>query len=164
DNASHTFPAFNATPGADAMVSAVAVQNDGKTVLGGDFSHVNSYFLNHLARMNLDGSVDTSFQIGNGADDFVSAVLIYPPNGPDANKILVAGGFTSFNGMQRNGVARLLPNGSLDPTFNIGNGANGAVRTMLLQANGGIVIAGDFTFFNDVVRLGIARLNPDGSV
>src|SRR2546428_712029 len=90
-------------------VSEVTVQNDGKTVLGGDFTHVNSYFLNHLARMNLDGSVDTGFQIGNGADAFVSSVVIYPTSSPNASKILIAGGFTSFNGMQRNGIARLLP-------------------------------------------------------
>src|SRR5439155_24411990 len=164
DDASTTFPAFNTTPGADATVNAIAVQPDGKTVLGGDFRNVNSRFLNHIARMNTDGSVDPSFQPGNGADGVVSSVLIYPTNGPNANKILIAGGFNSYNGTQRNSIARLRTDGSLDTTFNPGNGANGPVRAMVLQSDGAIVIAGDFTSFNDVLRLGLARLNSDGSL
>ncbi len=164
DNASHTFPAFNTLPGADGVVSAVAVQDDGKTVLGGDFGHINSQFYSHIGRMNVDGSVDTTFRAGSGADAFVSSIVIYPASSTNAGKILIAGGFTSYNGVPRNGIARLLPDGSLDPTFNPGNGANGSVRAMVLQADGGIVVAGDFTFFNDMARSGFARLNPDGSV
>src|SRR5262249_45501960 len=124
DNASHTTPAFNATPGADGIVSAVAIQPDGKTVLGGDFRHINSQFYNHIGRMNVYGCVVAAFLPGNAADDFVSAVAVYPASSPNANQILIAGGFTSYNGVQRNGIARLLSDGTLDMSFNPGSGAN----------------------------------------
>ena len=77
-----------------------------------------------------------------------------------------------MNGFQRNGIVRLLANGQVDTTFAPGNGAQdpnspngtGAVRALAVQQDGKILIFGDFTFFNDVPRNHIARLNPDGSL
>jgi uncharacterized delta-60 repeat protein len=83
---------------------------------------------------------------------------------PDANKIIIAGGFTSFNGYLRNSIARLLPDGSLDTSFAPGSGANAPIWGMALQSDGRIVIAGEFTKFNDKPRAHIARLNADGSL
>ena len=170
DNVKTTFPQFNEIPGANGGVSAVAVQADGKTVLGGEFTSVNAQRRDHIARLNLDGSLDTSFVVGNGANGPVSAVLIYPTNVPNAGKILIAGSFSSYNGTTRNGIARLLPNGQLDTTFVPGSGTadlwtgeTGPVRAMAMQSDGKIVIVGAFGYYNYVLRAGIARLNTDGS-
>lgn len=164
DFADHTFPSRNLTPGANNMVSAVAVQPDGRTVLVGDFDRVNAQPRPHIARMTASGALDTTFTPGGGTDGFISSVLLYPTNSVHAGKILIGGGFTDYNGSERHGIARLLPNGFVDPSFNPGNGANGAVRTMVLQPDDRIIIAGDFTEYNDEVRHGFARLEPNGSL
>lgn len=161
---------FNRTPGANAEVMSVVVQPDGKTVLGGDFTRVNTKTRNRIARMNLDGSVDESFQPGDGANSTVTRVLLYPDTGPYAGRILIVGRFTTYNNIPRRGIARLLPTGALDPSFRPGNGARGPAGTdatiwaAVIQPDDKIVVAGDFVTFNDVTRYGLARLNPDGSL
>src|SRR5207247_2440505 len=79
-------------------------------------------------------------------------------------KIVIAGSFGSYNGTPRGHIARVRNNGSLDPTFNPGTGANGNIRAIALQSDGGIVVAGDFTLFDGADRFGLARLNSDGSL
>lgn len=164
DSVASTTPRFNPAPGANNPVRALAVQADDRTIIGGDFTAYNSAPRNRIARLNLDGSVDTTFEPGTGADDFVSGIAIYPPGATSAGKILIVGGFTSYNNIQRNGVARLNPNGALDGTFAVGTGANGVVRGVGIQADEKVVIVGEFTEVNGVVRYGVARLNADGSV
>lgn len=165
--------AFNLTPGANNTVRAVAVQEDLKAIIGGDFRDYNSITREHIVRVNADGSVDYSFNPGNGMgprdESSVHAVYVYPTNTVFGGRILAAGDFSSYNGITRHGIVRLMPDGSLDPTFTPGNGArmgstNAAIYAMAVQADGKIVIAGDFTEFNDIGFNGIARLNTNGTV
>jgi len=160
----YTNPRFYTTPGANNTVNAVAVQPDNKTLLGGDFDHVNSFTRNHVARFNIDGSLDQSFAPGTAADGGVNALVLYPPTGTNANKVLIGGAFSSYNGTARRGLARLNTNGTLDTTFSPGNGADGVVQAVALQNDGKIIVAGDFTFFNDLNVHGIMRVNPDGTL
>jgi uncharacterized delta-60 repeat protein/uncharacterized repeat protein (TIGR01451 family) len=155
---------YNLTPGANNTVNTVVVQPDGKTVLGGDFTAVNTRPHNRLARLNANGSVDTTFTPGTGADSSVASVLLHPAGSSLAGRMVIGGSFSSYNGTPRNGLARLLPNGQLDPTFVTGNGANGTVRAMAMQPDGKVIIAGDFTEYNDFTRNGLARINTDGSL
>ena len=165
DNVSATTPRFNLTPGANNIVRALAVQADQRTIIGGDFTAYNATPRNRMARINPDGSLDSSFNPGTGADGFVNSVAVYRNTGPDNNgKAVVGGGFTSINNIQRNGVARLNVNGSLDTTFDPGTGANGTVYSVAIQNDGKVIVAGDFTEFNNVARPGVARLNADGSL
>lgn len=164
---SSTQPPFNATPGANNIVAAVAVQPDGRTVLVGDFTAVNSVSRFRVARMNPDGSLDLSFNPGSGADGFVQSLIIYPSNSStttNGGKILIGGGFSAFNNVSRRGIARLNANGTLDTSFNPGNGADGTVHSLALQSDGKVLVAGDFTHWNDVPVSGIMRLNVDGSL
>jgi uncharacterized delta-60 repeat protein len=165
DDVSYSTPRFNNSPGANNIVRTVAVQPDQRTVIGGDFTAFNSFPRSRIARINVDGSHDTSFNPGTGADDFVTSIAIYPAlGGPNDGKIVAVGGFTSMNNIQRNGIARLNTDGSLDTTFSPGGGANGVVRSVALQGDGKVVLAGEFNRFNGVERNGVARLNVDGSL
>lgn len=165
DGVSTTTPRLNPAPGANNIVRAVAVQPDQRTVIVGDFTAYNSFPRNRIARINTDGSNDASFNPGTGADDFIVSVAVYPAaGGANDGKIVVGGGFTSMNNIQRNGIARLNTDGSLDTLFNPGSGADGVVRSVAIQGDGKVVIGGEFTQFNGFQRRGVARLNADGSL
>ena len=150
---------FDIGTGADLVVNAVAVQPDGRIVVVGDFAHFNGVALTGIARLNPDGSLDGSFNPGTGFNDSVRLVGVQ-----EDGRILVGGFFTEFNGVVRNRVARLMPDGSLDESFDVGAGANGSVYSLAVQSDGKILVGGSFSTFNNLNRSGIVRLNPDGSV
>ncbi len=157
-------PSFNPGPGASgatATVFAVALQTDGKVVIGGTFSQVGGQARGNIARLNADGSLDTTFlSSGVGANGDVFAVLVQPDG-----KIVICGDFTTVNGAARNRIARLNSDGTLDFSFlAAGSGANFAVNSAALQSDGKIVIGGRFSAINDTTRNRIARLNSDGTL
>jgi uncharacterized delta-60 repeat protein len=145
-----------------AIVYAIALQTDGKIIVGGYFSDYNGTSTNDIIRLNSDGSLDASFNTGTGTGSAYTTV--YAIALQMDRKIIVGGQFTDYNGTSKNNIARLNSDGSLDAAFNTGSGADGDVRSMIIQPNGKIVIAGRFYDYNDVERNKIARLNADGSL
>ncbi len=138
---------------ANGSVRAIAIQSDGKAVIGGDFTTVNGVTANHIARLNSDGSVDGTFA-GNVSPSTVSSIAIQLDG-----RIVVVGQFPQASGVTRNNITRLLPSGAVDPTINFGDGANGAVDTAVIQPNDQmIVIGGGFTQYNDQPAGHVARI------
>src|SRR5262249_48643042 len=78
-------------------------------------------------------------------------------------RIMIVGAFTSVGNSHRNGVARLNPDGTLDPTFDAGLGANDIVRAVAVQADGDVIIGGHFTAVNGQEHNYLARLHSDGT-
>jgi uncharacterized delta-60 repeat protein len=144
--------------GADSEVKAITIQADGKIVVGGAFGKFNGVSRVSIARLNSDGTLDSTFNPGGGALFWVNAIALQPDG-----KILIGGPFTTFNGVVRKGVARLLSNGTLDSAFDPGTGANNGVNSIAVQTDGKIVIGGIFTNFNGTLANHLARLNADGS-
>jgi uncharacterized delta-60 repeat protein/uncharacterized repeat protein (TIGR01451 family) len=159
DNYSATTPPYNQVPGANSTVFAVAVQPDGRELVAGDFTAFNTVTRNRIARLTQNGQLDTSFDAQDGADRFITSMLLYP-NG----NILLGGAFNSINRTPRNGLARLKPDGSLDTTFFPGQGANGTVWATAFGPNSTVIAAGEFTTFNNLPRNFVARVNGDGSL
>jgi hypothetical protein len=54
--------------------------------------------------------------------------------------------------------------GSLDPSFDPGDGPNGVVRYLALAPDGKVLIGGGFTEVNGHFRTHLARLHPDGQL
>ena len=144
--------------GASATVYAVAVQTDGKVIIGGDFTNYNGTAVGHVARLNANGTLDTSFT-GTGANASVLAVAVQLDG-----KILIGGAFTSVNGTVCNHIARLNSDGTLDTGFTPGVGADDLVSAIALQADTRIVLGGQFMHCTGVNRSRITRLNPDGTL
>lgn len=144
---------FEAGGGANGQVFAIAVQNDGKILVGGDFVRVNQVERNHIARLKADGSVDMSFDPGAGPNSGVRCLAIQPDG-----KILIGGIFTSVQGAPRSRIARLKADGTVDTDFDPGAGADEVVRWVGTEENGAILIAGGFTKCDGVERMRIARL------
>jgi uncharacterized delta-60 repeat protein len=137
-----------------------AIQNDGKILVGGNFTSYNGIPANRIARLNPDGTLDTTFTTGTGFDNVVYSFAIQPDN-----KIIMGGWFTSYNGNSTNYIVRLNEDGSVDSSFNpTGTGFNWRVEKTILQSDGKIIVGGLFVSFNGATKNYIARLNHDGSL
>jgi uncharacterized delta-60 repeat protein len=161
---------FNPNP--NGIVNAVAIQPDGKILVGGYFTQLNpslsgNVSAGYIARLNHDGSVDTAF--APAANGVVRSIVLQP-NG----QILLTGEFTaikptgSSSWVTRNYAARLNPDGTLDGTFN--PNPNAIIYAVAYQSNGQVLIGGSFTTVqptgsgSPVARNRIARLNADGTL
>lgn len=149
---------FNPGTGANSHVYSLAIQSDGKILIGGDFTSYNGTARNYIARLNTDGSLDTGFNPGTGANSYVNAVSVLSDG-----KILIGGNFTSYNGTTRFHIARINADGSLDTGFNPGT-SNGLVNALAVQPDGKILVTGGFSLYNGTSRNRIARVNADGSL
>ena len=150
------------TASANSTVAAFAFQPDGKVILGGYFTAIQSRGLatgalrNRLARVGADGTLDTTFQVDAEGRPLVSLVQ------PDG-KVVIGGSFTTVGGLTRSYLARLNPDGSVDASY-APAAPNGRVLSIARQADGKLIIAGTFTLIGTTARSYLARLNTDGSL
>lgn len=151
---------FNINMDPDKTPNQLVIQPDSKILVGGEFSTFNGVASNRLIRLNVDGSVDTSFNVGTGFVGFVYAITLQ-----NDGKILVGGSFTSFNGQSNRRIVRLNPDGSQDTSFNSGSGfSNGIVRTIAVQTNGSILLGGSFSSkYNGINVKRMLRLFSNGT-
>ncbi len=134
-------------------VSCLAMLPHDQIVIAGNFSEIDGYSRNGIARLNADGSLDQTFDPGLGPDGFIWGVAAQGDG-----KIIIIGGFGSFDGTKFPGIARLNHDGSLDHSFIPGAvPGGGQIFSVACQTDGKIVISGSFT-------QGIARLNGDAPV
>ncbi len=152
---------FTTTFGVAASITAIGVQADSKVIFAGDFNRINGVPRVSIARVNADGSLDTTFNPGTGFNGTISKIVVQSDG-----KILVGGDIFSYNGTPRRGIARLNADGSLDTNFNPITPSNTflTVNTIALQSDGKILIGGTFNSVNGQTRTSIARLNADGSL
>jgi uncharacterized delta-60 repeat protein len=149
-------------PQGTQWVDRVFVQDDGDVILGGCWTNPAC----SLVRLNFYGNPDASF-------------LCPKATGFDANspghiedlathldgRIAIVGDFRTVNGVTRNGVAWLQPNGALDLTFDPGSGAeDSTARRVVIEPDGRVVIGGWFMRVRGAERRGFARFNPDGTL
>ena len=136
-------------------VRALAVQPDGKLLVGGYFATLGGEPRDQIGRLNADGTVDADFN--PGAEGTVVALAVQPDG-----KIVVGGRFTTLDGTPRDNIGVLNPDGSLDPTFI--TQTDDAVWSLATQADGKLLVAGFFTTLGGEARSYVGRLNADGTV
>ena len=145
--------------GYNRKVYCVAVQNDGKILVGGIFSSFNGISRNSIARLNTDGTLDTTFDAQTNPNGTIYSLTVQ-----NDGKILVGGYFTSINGTSRKSIARLNTDGTLDTTFDPGAGFNGTVYSIEIQGDGKVLAGGFFSSYNGISRNNIVCLNTDGTL
>ena len=143
---------FNPGSGVDIWINSIILQADNKILISGNFTKYNNVSRNHIARLNPDGSLESTFNPDRGANFLIWTTTLQPDG-----KILIGGNFTQYNGTPRNRLARLNSDGSLDTTFNPGTRTNSLLWAITLQPDGKILIGGGFYQYNDTPRDRIAR-------
>lgn len=147
--------------GAALNISNVEVLRDGKILLSGNFLTFNGFSTNKIVRLNQDGSVDSSFNIGSGFNDDINAMLVQPDG-----KIILGGKFTNYNGVEANRIIRLNEDGTSDVGFLSGTGLTGdAVQIIKTDSSGNIMVGGSFkgTYNNTAVNR-VFFLNSNGTI
>jgi uncharacterized delta-60 repeat protein len=150
-----TPPADDFNPGADGLINALALQPDGKILVGGAFVSLAGQPRSRIARLNADGTLDAGFNPGANSDVYA---LVVQADG----RIVVGGAFTSLGGGTRSRIGRLNTDGTQDIGFS--PGANSDVYALVVQPDGKIVVGGYFTTLGGGTRNRIARLNADGTL
>ena len=101
------------TPAAiNGSVHSVALLQDGRLLIGGDFTRVGDQTRHDVAVLAADGSVDMAFDPAGGTNGSVTEVVALPDGGA-----VIMGAFTQFSGEARKGTARLTAAGTLDTSF-----------------------------------------------
>jgi len=156
-------PSFSCTftPTSNPAI-AMALQSDGKIVVGGAFTGVSATSINRIVRLETNGSIDATFSAGTGFDNNVLVV-----NVESDGKIMVGGAFSGYNGNASSQIVRLNGDGSIDNTFVVGSGFTGPVSTRVLSItknNNRYVVTGLFSGYQSTTQGLIVGLNNNGSI
>jgi uncharacterized delta-60 repeat protein len=152
----HPAVLYSPNPSSTSVIG-LALQTDGKILIGGFFTSVTGQPRANLARLSSDGSLDANFTNGTGGTVYDVKVL--------ANaKVMVAGAFDTLAGQTRHGIGRLNADGSFDGSFTTPYPAAN-ILGMQVQADSKILING-FSLYSITgqVQNAVGRLNSDGSV
>jgi len=149
---------FNIGTGFNQDVYTITQTNDGGYLVGGNFTTYNGITKNKLVKLTPTGSIDNSFNIGTGFNNYVYTIA------ETNNGYLVGGDFTTYNGVSVNRIVKLSATGSIDNSFNIGTGFNQPVVSTNIITNQLYLISGDFTTYNGSSVNRILFLDNQGSI
>ncbi len=149
---------FGIGGGFNNTVNSVALQADGKIVVGGAFSGYNNNYSNRIVRLLTWWGIDTGFIVWGGFNNTVNVVAVQADG-----KIVVGGAFTSYSGTAQNRITRLTSTGARDTTFVIWAWCNNTVNALAIQADGKIIIGWAFTTYAWVAQSRITRLSTTGA-
>lgn len=151
--------------GFNVTIHAIAIQSDGKILVGGAFNNFNNNSRAGIVRLNANGTIDNTFTVGTG---FGTGRTVYSIVIQSDGKILAGGDFITYNDTTGvNGLVRLNTNGTLDSSFTQGGfntTSSGSIRTIKVLSSGDILVGGDFTTYKGNTRNGIVKINSTGTV
>ena len=147
--------------------------NDGKVYVGGDFTTYRGASQSRLARLNTDGTLDTSFSVGTGPNSTVRKIVIIPDG-----SLFISGSFTAYNGTSTSYVCKVNTNGTIDNSFSTGSGFQYAglndftssysgsptINNIKYDPAGKLYVIGSFAMYRGVAKNCIVRLNLDGTI
>ncbi len=148
------------SPEINDQVRALALQPDGKILIGGNFNQIGTQGFHEFGRLNPDGTIDTNF-LGS-ANSSTDTVAVQP----DLN-ILVGGWFNYLNNWPHARIGRFYPDGGLDPAVNPAIASatlTPFVDSLVPQPDGKFLVGGWFTSLAGQPRNYIGRFNADGTL
>ncbi len=143
-------------PNANSFVYSIVVQTDGKILVGGNFNFIGGQMRYGMARLDGTSALADSFDPNTTGAVYSIAVQV-------DGRILVGGDFTFIGGQSRSRIARLDTTTALADSFDP-NASGGVpmqpIYSIVLQADGRILVGGFFEFIGGQHRAHIARLDP----
>ena len=130
---------FNMGSGVNNTIYASAIDENGKILIGGNFTSYSGSSANKLARINTNGTLDTTFNVGTGPSSTVYTIL--PVTG---SKTLIGGAFTTYSGSNVTSIFKANSNGTLDSTFSTNPALDNTAYTFATQSDGKIIVGGPF--------------------
>jgi uncharacterized delta-60 repeat protein len=184
---------FDSTYSAGVIFSIYVYPDDGtpmsgKILIGGQFNTYNGWPANKLALLNADGSYDNSTSFNTKINTLINPNILQATEGFNSavggiivqqdKKIIVAGAFSWFNGVPKNGILRLKPSGDLDTDYNssftgsnsgftenpLSSGFASLNKKLVLQPDGKLIVGGSFTRYNDVIANNLVRIHDNGKL
>lgn len=144
-------PTFSFSDRPDIKVEKLLTQPDGKILAFGAGGAANPRY--HLIRLHPDGALDTGFKAAIPSEYEIGTIVLQADK-----KILLSLG----NHVSKDLFARLMPDGSMDPTIKLGEKFNGDIQTMTIDSNGNLLAGGSFTSFENVNVYRIVRIRDIG--
>ncbi|TGE26384.1 T9SS type A sorting domain-containing protein [Hymenobacter metallicola] len=149
-----------------ASITSVVPQPDGKRLVVGFFDQTDAGSRIHLVRYNADHTVDQVFTTnvaglqGNFTNSISNVRIL-----PTGKLLLIGEGPLTLNGVTRQDLMVLHADGTPDASFDAGTAtSSGSARVSAVQADGKILLGGNFSTYNGVVRRNIVRLLTTGAV
>jgi hypothetical protein len=156
---------FESGSGFDSVVyggESFNKQSDGKYIATGSFSSYSGISSSRIARINSDGSYDTSFSVGAG---FSGSYNLTFGNSTDSNSSVVVGGaFNTYQGNSSPNIVRILSDGSYDSSFVVGSGFNNLVNNVFVRTDDKVYVTGYFTSYDGTSQSRISLLDIDGTI
>jgi len=142
------------------LIYTITKDANNKILIGGTFIEYSGNPCAKIARLNSDGTYDSTFNGGLGFDkpSAVNKILV-----SSTGKIYVVGTFTSYSGVTANEIIRLNEDGSIDTTFSAGTGFNSAVYDIVEDSSGNLYVGGYFTTYKGSSNVKIIKLDSSGN-
>lgn len=150
---------FQTGSGFNGTTQCIKVDANDKVIIGGAFTTFNGTNISRIVRLNENGTIDTSFQVGTGANGLVRAIDIH-----SSGKIVIVGDFDTINDVPRDRIAQLNADGSVDLTFDPGVSADSTITSVVVQPDGTMIIGGYFLNVQGMPCKKIAKLKENGSL
>ncbi|SMD04912.1 protein of unknown function [Pedobacter nyackensis] len=144
----------------NGSINDAFMEPDGKVILVGSFTRFQGTGVNRITRVDNNGMIDPTFQVGSGADGPIGTIRF----NVTTQKYMVSGAFKTFNGKAANGMVMLKKDGSVDESFNMGTMEGGSISFSAQLSNGLVIVTGSFNKYNGVIRQGFMVLNPNGTL
>lgn len=139
-------------------INSMAAQADGKLLVGKHFNDPNGEARDYLSRFNADGSIDTQLS-GTDFDGSIQHIALLPDQ-----RMLVVGNFEKYGTRGEHVFTRLMPDGSVDPTWAQANAFDLEAQNIVTQPDGKHVVVGGFLSYFGRAANRVARLHPNGEV
>jgi uncharacterized delta-60 repeat protein len=150
---------FNPGTGFNNATFGIAVDNDGKIYVGGQYTSYNGNDRGRICRLNSDGSLDTSFGTTNDIRNGLVRDIKFDNDG----KLYVGGTFSNFLGATNNRIIRLNTDGTKDTGFDNSTGLNNQIFDMEVLPDNSLIAGGNFITYKSVSALRLIRINSDGT-
>lgn len=130
---------FNITASAGSNILNFVELSGGSLIIIGLFSTIGGVSRLRVAKINSDGTLDTTFVVGTGFNQPTYDILL----SPDEQSVFISGSFTQYAGVAKNRIVKLdTTTGALDPTFT--SSFDNVVREMTFDGNGNLWVCGAF--------------------